>query len=63
MASSMTWMLELFDQRTDFSFAALWRMDAEIAAGADGDLGQSAHLWTPDGRLSARSRQSVVVFG
>ncbi|MES0873835.1 acyl-CoA thioesterase [Sinimarinibacterium thermocellulolyticum] len=63
MASSMTWTLELFDQRTQFAFDAFWRMDTEVTAGADGYLGQSAQLWTPDGRLAALSRQSVVVFG
>jgi acyl-CoA thioesterase len=63
MASSMTWTLELFDQRTDFSSDAFWRMDTEVSVGGDGYLGQSAQLWTPDGRLSALSRQSVVVFG
>jgi acyl-CoA thioesterase len=63
MASSMTWTLELFDQRTDFSSGAFWRMDTEVTAATDGYLGQSALLWTPDGRLSALSRQSVVVFG
>lgn len=63
IASSMTWTLELFDQRTDFAFDAFWRMDTEVSVGADGYLGQSAQLWTPDGRLAALSRQSVVVFG
>ncbi len=63
MASSMTWTLELFDQRTDFAAEAFWRMDTEVTAGADGYLGQSAQMWTPDGRLAALSRQSVVVFG
>jgi acyl-CoA thioesterase len=63
MASSMTWTLELFDQRTHFSHEAFWRMDTEVSVAADGYLGQSAQLWTPDGTLAALSRQSVVVFG
>ncbi len=63
MASSMTWTLEFFDHRTDFSSESFWRMDTVIDAAGDGYLGQSAQLWTPDGRLAALSRQSVVAFG
>ncbi|QHS10215.1 acyl-CoA thioesterase II [Sinimarinibacterium sp. NLF-5-8] len=63
MASSMTWTLELFDQRTEFAAQDWWRMDTVIDAAAEGYLGQSAHLWTPDGQLAALSRQTVVAFG
>jgi acyl-CoA thioesterase len=62
MASSLTWTLELFDQRTHYSHEAFWRMDTEVSVAAEGYLGQSAQLWTPDGTLAALSRQSVVVF-
>lgn len=63
MASSLTWTLELLDHHFDYSHEAFWRMDTEVTAGGDGYLAQSAQLWTPDGRLAALSRQSVVVFG
>lgn len=63
MASSLTWTLELLDHRFDYPHEAFWRMDTEVTAGGDGYLAQSAQLWTPDGRLAALSRQSVVVFG
>ncbi|MFA5940407.1 MAG: thioesterase family protein [Sinimarinibacterium sp.] len=63
MASSLTWTLELLDHRFDYPHDAFWRMDTEVTAGGDGYLAQSAHLWNPDGRLAALSRQSVVVFG
>ncbi|MGV4858615.1 hypothetical protein [Acetobacter senegalensis] len=37
-------------------------MDAEVGAGADGYLSQSAVLWDADRRAVAISRQCVVVF-
>ncbi|MGQ7361677.1 hypothetical protein ACTGV6_10530 [Streptococcus suis] len=42
--------------------AAPWLMDAEVGAGADGYLSQSALLWDADRRAVAISRQCVVVF-
>ncbi|MDR3417454.1 MAG: thioesterase family protein [Nevskia sp.] len=63
MASSMTWTLELLTERYDAAPDGYWLMDAEVTAGGDGYLGQSAVLWSPGGRAVALSRQSVVVFG
>lgn len=64
MASSLTWTLELLADRFDGAPAAQpWLMDAEVTAGRDGYLSQSAVLWNPLGEAAAMSRQSVVVFG
>lgn len=63
MSSSLTWTLEILDHDHTFAADGWWRIDAEITAGRDGYLAQSAELWNPAGRLAALSRQSVVVFG
>lgn len=64
VASSLTWTLELLTDRFDTSPPdAPWLMDAEVSAGRDGYLSQSATLWNPLGEAVALSRQSVVVFG
>lgn len=62
-SSSLSWTLEVLDHDCSFSPTQWWRMDADITAGRDGYLAQSARLWNPAGRLAALSRQSVVVFG
>lgn len=60
-ASSLTWSLELLVDEIAAP-AAPWLMDAEVGAGADGYLSQSALLWDADRRAVAISRQCVVVF-
>jgi hypothetical protein len=62
-ASSLTWTLELLSDRFETAPAKPWLMDAEVSAGRDGYLSQSAVLWNPLGQAVALSRQSVVVFG
>lgn len=63
MASSLTWTLELINPRCDFDPQADWLMDAEVTAGGDGYLNQTATLFNPAGEAAAYSRQTVVVFG
>lgn len=62
MASSMTWTLELLVDDLGALPAGYWLMDAEVSAGSQGYLAQSATLWSPDHRAVALSRQSVVIF-
>lgn len=61
-ASSLTWSLEFLSEALEAP-AAPWLMDAEVSAGGDGYLSQSAVLWSDRGQAIAISRQSVVVFG
>jgi acyl-CoA thioesterase len=61
-ASSLTWTLELLTDRFDSPPDQPWLMDAEVSAGRDGYLSQSAVLWSPSGQAVAMSRQSVVIF-
>jgi acyl-CoA thioesterase len=61
-ASSLTWTMELL--RHDFGFdpGHWWRMDAEVVAGREGYLHQTAILFDPVGRAVALNRQLVVVY-
>lgn len=61
-ASSLTWTLEFLTGRLDFPASDDWLMDAEVTAGSDGYLSQSATLWSPERKAVALSRQSVVAF-
>jgi acyl-CoA thioesterase len=62
-ASSLTWTLELLTDTFDTASEKPWLMDAEVSAGRDGYLSQSAVLWDPAAQAVAMSRQSVVIFG
>lgn len=63
VASSMTWTLEmLIDDPAAANGDGYWLMDAEVTAGRDGYLSQTATLWSPDRRAVALSRQCAVVF-
>ena len=62
VASSLTWTLEFLGQPLDVPQAP-WLMDAEVNAGRDGYLAQTATLADQHGRPVALTRQSVVVFG
>lgn len=62
VASSLTWTLEFLGRPLDVPQAP-WLMDAEVTAGRDGYLAQTATLADEHGRPVALSRQSVVVFG
>jgi acyl-coenzyme A thioesterase PaaI-like protein len=61
--SSLTWMLEIL--RDDIASLPLagWRADSELVAAQDGYISQSTHLWAPDGKIAALSRQAMVIFG
>jgi len=61
--STLTWMLELLDDRTDRLPLAGWRVDAELVAARDGYTSQSVMVWGPGGEPVALSRQSMLVFG
>lgn len=60
--SSLTWTLELLDDRLAGQPQTGWRMDLAMIAARDGYTQQSALLWAPDGRAMALSRQTAVVF-
>jgi acyl-CoA thioesterase len=62
-ASSLTWSLELLSERIEDPADGAWLMDAEVTAGGDGYLCQTATLWSPQRRAVALSRQIVAVFG
>lgn len=61
-ASSMTWTLELLD---DVSAApdTYWQYEVSTDQARDGYAHTEAHVWHPDGRLVAISRQTIAVFG
>lgn len=62
-SASLTWTLEVLDHEFDFDSRLFWRLDAEITAGRDGYLAQTATMWNPAGRIAALCRQTAVVFG
>lgn len=62
-ASSMVWSLDLLSAPIEASAEEAWLMDAQVTAGGEGYLSQTATLWSPQGRAVALSRQMVVVFG
>ena len=61
-ASSMTWTLELLD---DVAAApdTFWQYEVRTDQARDGYAHTEAHVWHPDGRLVAISRQTIAVFG
>lgn len=61
-ASSMSWTLEFLTDTFGGAAEPFWLMDAEVTAGGDGYVFQTATLWSPDQRAIALSRQSAVVF-
>ena len=62
VASSMTWTLDVLASPQGAA-GDFWRMDAEVTAGGEGYLSQTATLSNAQGGAMALSRQSVVVFG
>lgn len=62
-ASSLTWTLEILTDDYGPARDGLWLMDAEVSAGRQGYLSQTATLWSPEWQAFALSRQSVVAFG
>jgi len=61
--STLTWMIEMLADRFDALGTERWRIDAQLAAAADGYTSQSVMVWGPAGEPVAMSRQSMVVFG
>ena len=62
-ASSLSWTLELLDERWPESGRLWWLMDAHATAAIDGYVFQTATLWSQEGQAIALSRQSAAVFG
>ena len=62
-ASTLSWTLEVLDHQFDFGVDEWWRLDADVDAAADGYVTHSSHVVNPAGRVSAISRQVVVVYG
>lgn len=60
--SSLTWTLEFLERDFGFAPARWWHMDAEVIAGGEGYLHQTATLFDPDGRAFALNRQLVVIY-
>jgi hypothetical protein len=63
MGSTMTWMIELLEDRFDAVPLKGWRVDARMSAARDGYTSQSVEVWGPGGVLAALSHQNMVVFG
>lgn len=61
-SSSLTWTLEMLGHDYDATPGRWWRMEAEVTAGGEGYLHQTATLVDPDGRPVALNRQLVVVY-
>ena len=62
-ASSLNWTLELLGD-PDLFDARQWALiGAEVRAGADGYLSQTAILWGAAGHAFAVSHQTVAMFG
>lgn len=63
--SSLTWTLELVDDLVADPPApdTQWAYAVRTDHAADGYAHTQAHVWRPDGRLVAISRQTIAVFG
>jgi acyl-CoA thioesterase len=62
-ASTLSWTLEILDNRFDFGVEDWWRLDADVDAAKDGYVVHTSHVVNPAGRVAAISRQVVVVYG
>jgi acyl-CoA thioesterase len=62
-ASTLSWTLEILDHQFDFGVNDWWRLDAMVDAAADGYVTHSGVVVNPAGRVTAISRQVVVVYG
>lgn len=62
-ASSLNWTLELLGDPDAFDPAQWALIGAEVRAGADGYLSQTAILWGAAGHAFAVSHQTVAMFG
>ena len=64
-ASSLTWTLELMPaaHNTEGAAGDWWQYLAEVEQAEDGYAVIAARLWDAQGRLLARSRQTVTIFG
>jgi acyl-CoA thioesterase len=60
-ASSVTWALELRPTAV-VAPDALWRIDMDTLAAAEGYVNQRGMLWTPAGELAALAYQVVAVY-
>ncbi len=61
-ASSLTWMLEFFNDQPESTHQP-WRVAAQMDAAAHGYTSQSMLIIGPSGNPVALSRQSMVIFG
>lgn len=62
-ASTLTWTLELLAELDGLPGETMWAYQVQTDASRDGYAHTCAHLWQPDGTLTAISRQTVAVFG
>ena len=60
-ASSVTWALELRPTAAAEP-GAVWRIDMDTLAAADGYANQRGQLWTPAGELAALAYQVVAIY-
>ena len=60
--SSLTWSLEIIELNPAHRADDWWRIHAYIDSAAAGYVYGDAVIWGPDGRLAARSRQTVSVY-
>jgi acyl-CoA thioesterase len=62
-ASSLVWMLEIFEHDFPFTNEQYWRLDTQIDAAVDGYVNQTTLVIDPNTRPVALSRQLFAVFG
>ncbi len=62
-ASTLAWTLEILDHQFDFGVDEWWRLDASVDAADGGYVTHSGVVVNPAGRVTAISRQVVVVYG
>lgn len=62
-ASTLSWSIELVDELRDVPPDTHWAYESHSDVARDGYAHAHAHLWRPDGTLTAISRQTITVFG
>lgn len=62
-ASTLTWTIELLDDRIDFDISEWWRLDMRVDSCSNGYSVYTCHAISPSGKVVAISRQVTALFG
>lgn len=62
-ASTLTWTVDILDEKTNFEMSDWWRIDMKVDACANGYSVYTAHVINPAGKVAAISRQVTAIFG